>query len=72
MTVRQAWRSSWWTTGAERRTKSECPLSPERTQLGSGNTLKDERSLIPKSSLMSVDRMGVPSGEGLDAQQAGA
>lgn len=44
----------------------------ERTQLGSGNTLKDERSLIPKSSLMSVDRMGVPSGEGLDAQQAGA
>ena len=43
----------------------------ERTQLGSGNTLKDERSLIPKSSLMSVDRMGVPSGEGLDAQQAG-
>jgi periplasmic protein TonB len=44
----------------------------ERTQLGSGNTLKDERSLIPKSSLMPVDRMGVPSGEGLDAQQAGA
>jgi protein TonB len=43
----------------------------ERTQLGSGNTLKDERTLIPKSSLMSVDRLGVPSGEGLDAQQAG-
>jgi periplasmic protein TonB len=44
----------------------------ERTQLGSGNTLKDERTLIPKSSLMSVDRMGIPSGEGVDAQQAGA
>jgi protein TonB len=44
----------------------------ERSQLGSGNTLKDERSLIPKSSLMSVDRLGVPSGEGLDAHEAGA
>jgi periplasmic protein TonB len=44
----------------------------ERTQLGSGNTLKNERSLIPKSSLMPVDRLGMPSGEGLAAQQAGA
>jgi periplasmic protein TonB len=43
----------------------------ERTQLGSGNTLKGERSLIPKSSLMAVDRLGIPSGEGLDEQQAG-
>jgi periplasmic protein TonB len=43
----------------------------QRTQLGSGNTLKGERSLIPKSSLMPVDRMGVPSGEGLDAQRSG-
>lgn len=43
----------------------------ERTQLGSGNTLKDERSLIPKSSLMPLDRLGIPSGEGLDEQQAG-
>ncbi len=44
----------------------------QRTQLGSGNTLKRERSLIPKSSLMPLDRLGVPSGEGLDAQRAGA
>jgi periplasmic protein TonB len=44
----------------------------QRTQLGSGNTLNRERSLIPKSSLMPVDRMGVPSGEGLDPQQSGA
>jgi periplasmic protein TonB len=44
----------------------------QRTQLGSGNTLKRERSLIPKSSLMPVDRLGVPSGEGLDVQQSGA
>jgi periplasmic protein TonB len=44
----------------------------ERTQLGSGNTLKQERSLIPKSSLMPVDRLGIPSGDGLAAQQAGA
>jgi protein TonB len=44
----------------------------ERTQLGSGNTLKRERSLIPKSSLMPVDRLGIPSGDGLAAQEAGA
>jgi periplasmic protein TonB len=44
----------------------------QRTQLGSGNTLKRERSLIPKSSLMPVDRLGVPSGDGLDAQRSGS
>ena len=44
----------------------------QRSQLGSGNTQKRERSLIPKSSLMPVERLGVPSGEGLDAQQSGA
>jgi protein TonB len=43
----------------------------QRTQLGSGNMLKNERSLIPKSSLMPVDREGIPSGDGLDEQQAG-
>ena len=44
----------------------------QRSQLGSGNTLKDERALIPKSSPMPVDRLGVPSGDGLSAQEAGA
>jgi protein TonB len=44
----------------------------ERTQKGSGNTLKRERTLIPKSSLMPVDRPGIPSGAGLAAFQAGA
>jgi len=44
----------------------------QRSQLGSGNTQKRERSLIPKSSLMPVERLGVPSGEGLDAQQSAA
>ena len=43
----------------------------QRTQRGSGNTLKNERALIPKSSLMPVDRPGIPSGDGLAAQQAG-
>jgi protein TonB len=43
----------------------------QRTQLGSGNSLKGERSLIPRSSLMAVDRMGVPSGDGLAPVQAG-
>jgi periplasmic protein TonB len=43
----------------------------ERSQRGSGNTLKRERALIPKSSLMAVERSGIPGGEGLAAQQAG-
>jgi protein TonB len=43
----------------------------ERSQKGSGNTLKRERALIPKSSLMPVERSGIPSGDGLAAQQAG-
>jgi periplasmic protein TonB len=43
----------------------------QRSQRGSGNTLKHERALIPKSSLMPVDRSGIPSGDGLAAQQAG-
>jgi periplasmic protein TonB len=44
----------------------------ERNSLGSGNTLKNERAVIPKSSLMPVERSGIPSGDGLAAQQAGA
>jgi protein TonB len=44
----------------------------ERSQRGSGNTLKHERALIPKSSLMPVERSGIPSGAGLAALQAGA
>lgn len=43
----------------------------ERTQLGSGNTLDRERTLIPKSSLMPLDRVGIPSGDGLAERQAG-
>ena len=47
------------------------PYLSERTQKGSGNTLKHERALIPKSSLMPVERPGIPSGDGLAAVQAG-
>ena len=43
----------------------------ERSQKGSGNTLKRERALIPKSSLMPVERSGVPGGGGLAALQSG-
>ena len=43
----------------------------ERNQKGTGNTLKHERALIPKSSLMPVERSGIPSGAGLAAQQSG-
>jgi periplasmic protein TonB len=43
----------------------------ERSQKGAGNTLKRERALIPKSSLMPVERSGIPSGDGLAARQAG-
>jgi protein TonB len=44
----------------------------ERSQKGSGNTLKRERALIPKSSLMPVERSGIPSGDGLAAHLSGA
>jgi periplasmic protein TonB len=43
----------------------------ERTQHGSGNTLKHERTLIPKSSLMPIERAGIPGGDGRATQQAG-
>ena len=43
----------------------------ERSQLGTGNTLNPERALIPKSSLMAVDRPGVPSGDGLASERSG-
>ena len=43
----------------------------QRSQLGSGNTLNGERTRIPKSSLMPVDRAGVPNGEGVAAEQTG-
>jgi protein TonB len=44
----------------------------QRTQLGSGNSLTGERTLIPRSSLMPVDRLGVPSGDGLAPVQSGS
>jgi protein TonB len=44
----------------------------QRTQLGSGNMLSDDRTLIPKSSPMSLDRPGAPGGEGLESLQFGA
>jgi protein TonB len=42
----------------------------ERTQLGSGNTMKRERTLIPKSSPMPVERAGIPNGDGVAAAQS--
>jgi protein TonB len=44
----------------------------QRTQLGSGNTLQGERTLIPRSSTVPLDRSGIPGGNGLAAQPAGA
>ena len=41
----------------------------QRTQLGSGNMLNGGRTLIPKSSLVPVDRAGIPGGEGAAAVQ---
>jgi protein TonB len=43
----------------------------QRTQLGAGNTLNADRTLIPNSSLMPLDRPGIPGGEGLAAQRVG-
>jgi periplasmic protein TonB len=42
----------------------------QRTQLGSGNTLKNERTLIPNSSLIPDDQLGIPGGEGPSVRQA--
>ncbi len=42
----------------------------QRTQLGTGTTLSDERTLIPRSSPMAVERAGIPGGTGLSAQQS--
>ena len=47
------------------------PTCPQRSQLGSGNTLNRERSRIPKSSPMAVDRVGIPDGEGIAAATSG-
>jgi len=44
----------------------------QRTQLGSGNTLNAEHTLIPRSSLVSMDQAGVPGGAGLASWQTGA
>jgi periplasmic protein TonB len=44
----------------------------QRTQRGSGNTAKREHARIPKSSLMPVDRLGIPNGEGSATAQAAA
>src|SRR6185437_702045 len=47
------------------------PYLSERSQKGSGNMRKAERTLIPKSSLMPVERSGIPNGAGLSAMQGG-
>jgi protein TonB len=44
----------------------------QRSQLGSGNTLSPERTLIPRSSQVAMDQAGVPGGEGLASLQTGA
>ena len=43
----------------------------QRTQIGSGNTLSRENTLIPKSSPVQLDRLGIPDGDGAAAQQEG-
>lgn len=43
----------------------------QRTQLGSGNMLSDDRTLIPRSSPISFDRPGTLGGEGLESLQFG-
>jgi periplasmic protein TonB len=42
----------------------------QRTQLGSGNMADGGRTVIPNSSPMPADRLGMPGGDGLSAQQA--
>lgn len=44
----------------------------QRTQKGGGNARKGQRTQVPKSSLMPVDRLGVPTGAGLESVRASA
>jgi protein TonB len=44
----------------------------QRNQLGSGNALNGEPTLIPKSASAALERLGTPGGEGLKSLQAGA
>ncbi len=44
----------------------------QRTQIGTGNTLAAERTRIPRSSLIPLERAGVAAGTGSSAQQAAA
>jgi periplasmic protein TonB len=44
----------------------------QRTQRGSGNSTRDAKTVVPKSSVMPVDRLGIPNGEGISDTQAGA
>jgi protein TonB len=50
----------------------DAPYLAQRTQKGVGNSPRTERTRIPRSSLMAVDRAGIPNGDGIDAQRAGA
>lgn len=43
----------------------------QRSQKGTGNTLENERALIPKSSLAAAARAGVAGGDGVNMQRAG-
>ncbi|HWS62914.1 MAG TPA: energy transducer TonB [Steroidobacteraceae bacterium] len=43
----------------------------QRTQLGTGNMLHGERTRIPKSSQVPLERLGSPGGEGLAAARNG-
>jgi protein TonB len=47
------------------------PYLAQRSQRGSGNTRKRERALVPKSSLVPMERAGIRNGDGIAAQQAG-
>lgn len=47
------------------------PYLAQRSQVGSGNTLKRERALIPRSSLSPFDHTGIPDGEGAAAFESG-
>lgn len=43
----------------------------QRTQLGSGNSARTERTRIPRSSPIAVDQAGIPNGDGLAEERSG-
>jgi protein TonB len=53
------------------RNNPNAPYLAQRTQLGAGNSPRNEQTRIPRSSLVPIERRGAPSGDGLTDERTG-